>query len=324
MNTPKVSFVTVNFNSGKKACALINSIRSSAKNFEIIVVDNASSDNSRELLERVSGNDLRCIYNVENIGYGQANNIGASEAIADIIVMINPDAIFRPGFVIDEFFIVNLADFNVGLVAPQIIYPDGTPQPNFAHRYSSIQTFVPQLLSLGKIFRWLRSRGIGVWLAGILGQWLFGTAGREYLNRFEAAKSSQSCAWVSGACIGMRKDTFMRVGGFDDRFFLYSEDEDLCRRVNTIPLMIRYDPSLSIVHEVGGTHTNRNKFGYLGWGDLHRIHSGLLYLSKYRSNGWPIIKITYCAATTIRLIVGLYIFVSPMQSIRLLCRLVKV
>lgn len=320
----KISFITVNFNSGDKVCALIDSIRSNAKEYEIIVVDNASSDNSRDLFDRISGHDLRCIYNSENVGYGQANNIGVKEAVTEIIVLINPDAFFRANFSINDFFIRNLNELNVGMVAPLIIYPDGTPQPNFAHRYSSIQTFVPQLLSLGKFFRWLRSHGVGVKLAEILGQGLFGTAGSEYLNRFGAVSERQSCAWVSGACIGMRKSTFAQLGGFDDRFFLYSEDEDLCRRVKAISLIVQYDPSLSIVHEVGGTHTHRSQVGHLGWGELHRLQSGLTYLSKYRSDNWRMTKFIYVGVATIRLFFGFYFFISPLKSIRLFIRLLKI
>jgi len=324
MTLPAISFVTVNFNSGAKACALIDSIRRYAVNAEIVVVDNASSDNSRELLDSVAGPDLHCIYNDRNLGYGKANNIGVAAARAPVVVLVNPDAVFSAGIELDSYFCGQLADSTVGAVAPRILYPDGSLQPNFANRYNSIRTFIAQLFSLGKLYRLIKSRGWGAKLAEKAGTVLFGAAGREYANRFDAVSASDACAWVSGACIGMRKTTFDAVGGFDDTFFLYSEDEDLCRRIRALGLKICYAPTLTLVHEVGGTDAVKRSVGQLGWGEFHRIQSGLMYLKKYNVGNWISLKMAYTAAVLLRLIGGLYIMFSPLRSARLILSLVKI
>ncbi len=324
MTVPSISFVTVNFNSGTKTCTLIDSIRRHAVGAEIIVVDNASSDNSRALLDAVAGRDLQCVYNGQNLGYGKANNIGVAAAKASVIVLVNPDAVFSAGDELGNFFSAQLADPAVGVVAPRIVYPDGSLQPNFANRYTSIQTFIAQLFSLGKLYRFIKSRGWGAKLAEKLGAALFGAAGREYANRFDAARASDACAWVSGACIGMRKTTFDAVHGFDDAFFLYSEDEDLCRRIRGLGLTVRYAPALTVVHEVGGTDTVKRSAGQLGWGEYHKIHSGLMYLRKYNAGGWISTKLAYTTAVLLRLIGGLYVVFSPVRSARLMWLLFKV
>lgn len=323
MTIPSISFVTVNFNSGAKACALIDSIRRHAINAEIIVVDNASSDNSRTLLDAVAGNDLKCVYNARNLGYGKANNIGVAAARAPMVVLVNPDAVFSAGVELDSYFCGQLADPAVGAVAPRIVYPDGSLQPNFANRYNSIRTFIAQLFSLGKLYRFIKSRGWGAKLAEKAGTMLFGAAGREYANRFDTAGPLDTCAWVSGACIAMKKATFDAVGGFDDTFFLYSEDEDLCRRIRALGLRIRYAPTLTLVHEVGGTDATKRAVGQLGWGEFHRIHSGLMYLHKYNVGNWISLKMAYTAAVLVRLIGGLYVMFSPIRSARLMWLLVK-
>jgi GT2 family glycosyltransferase len=324
MTAPTISFVTVNFNSGAKTCALIDSIRRHAVDAEIIVVDNASSDNTRALLDAAAGADLRCIYNDKNLGYGKANNIGVSAAKAPLVVLVNPDAVFLPNAEINSYFQKKLSDLAVGALAPKIVYPDGSPQPNFANRYTSIQTFIAQLFSLGKLYRFIKSRGWGSRLAEKLGAALFGAAGREYTNRFDAVSASDACAWVSGACLGMRKSTFDAVGGFDDKFFLYSEDEDLCRRIRERGLTICYDPALTLVHEVGGTDIVKRSAGQLGWGEFHKIYSGLMYLRKYNVSSWFSIKMAYTTAVLLRLIGGLYVMFSPIRSVRLVWLLLKI
>jgi GT2 family glycosyltransferase len=325
LNEVTISFIIVNYNSGEKTCKLIESIRKSGMICQIIVVDNASVDSSRGLLNEIRGKDLHCIYNEENLGYGCANNIGVAVAVAEVIVLVNPDVVFvEPLEEIESFFVDGLNKQEIGMIAPKIIYPNGNPQPNYANQYSTLQTYIPQLFSLGKIYSYFRKNKIIYKILTVAGKILAGRAGKEYVRRLSLVNQQQSCAWVSGACIAMKKDVFKRVNGFDDAFFLYSEDEDLCRRVKKLDLLILYSPELQIVHEVGGTHSKACGVGMLDAVDTIRIESCLVYLRKYTETGWLRVKYGYIFVVAVRMVFGLYVFVSPRKSLSLLNRLLKV
>ncbi len=319
-----ITFITVNYNSTSKVLKLISSIRSHTKNAKIIVIDNASTDNARWLLNQASDLNLICVFNRTNMGFGAANNIGVKLAETPLIVMVNPDALFDQSTNICLYFKENLDKNEVGIVAPRIFYPDGMIQPNFSLRYSNIQTFIPQLLSLGAVFRFFNEWKFITGLLGYLGRFFFGSAGQEYVNRFTCADDKQSCSWVSGACFGIRKELFNQIGGFDDRFFLYSEDEDLCRRVQMYGKKIIYAPEVRVFHEVGGTHANSGSIGTLGRADAYRIESCLIYLKKYTDSGWGRVKWSYIIVALLRLVLSFSIVMSPRRSFRLLTRLVLI
>ncbi len=321
---PDLSFIIVNYNSGEKVDRLVSDILSCESNIEIVVVDNNSQDGSKDILKKLDKNRIRLICNAENIGYGAANNIGATLASSDYLVFINPDASIPMGQRLKSFFINTMKTPGIGMVAPKICYPNGLAQPNFSRRYSTISTFVAQLLSLGKIYRFFRRSQLLTWCFEKIGSIFFKSTAVEYTSRFKDADSLQDCSWVSGACFCIKKDDFFRVGGFDERFFLYSEDEDLCRRLKLDGLGILYSPDLIVLHEVGGT-SPKSQFtvGTLSVGSFHRILSGLIYILKYNNNNRLVIKFVYIFTTVVRLLFGLHFFVSPRRCLNLVLRMIQ-
>lgn len=321
---PDISFVIVNYNSGEKVDHLVSDILSCESNVEIVIVDNNSQDNSKDIFKELNKSRIRFVYNAENIGYGAANNIAAALASSEYLVFINPDASIPTGQRLNSFFINLMKTPGIGMIAPKICYPSGLPQPNFSKRYSTLSTFVAQLLSLGKIYRFFKQSQLITWCFEKIGSILFKAAAVEYTSRFKDADSLQDCSWVSGACFCVKKDDFLRIGGFDERFFLYSEDEDLCRRFKLDGLRILYSPDLIVLHEVGGTLSN-SKFtvGELGVGSFHRILSGLIYILKYNDKKHLITKFVYISVSIVRLLCGLQLFVSPRRCSNLISRMIK-
>jgi hypothetical protein len=317
---PTLSIIIVNYNSGGQVKNLINSF-GDMESSEIIIVDNASVDDSHEVLSEMDRDDISFIWNEENLGFGRANNLGVTKARGDFLMLINPDSRLLDGVDVECYIKSYLSDEEVGLVAPKIIYPNGTIQPSWAQRYSTLPTFIAQLLSLGWVFRQFRGTRFIKSVMSIFGRLLFRDAVEEYIRRFAGVSHVVSCCWVSGACFGIRKELFNKLGGFDDQFFLYSEDEDLCRRIRMHGKKILYAPEMQICHAVGGTHAKRAGLGVLGRADACRMESALIYLRKYTETGWGWVKWSFVTVATFRLVFGLFIVVSPRRSFKLLTRL---
>lgn len=321
---PKFTIIIVNYNSGDQVKDLIMSIDTNIASKQIIIIDNASIDNSRDILAKICLDEMLIVWNDENIGFGRANNIGAKIAQGEFLIFINPDSKLIEDTNMESYFLNYLSDSEVGIVAPKIIYPDGTVQPSWVQRYSTLQTFIAQLLSLGAIYRRLRSVKLLKWMMSAVGNLLFPNSADEYIHRFEEVSQAYSCCWVSGACFAIRKELFNKIGGFDDRFFLYSEDEDLCRRLKIYGKKIIYDPTIRVCHDVGGTSIRSSCIGVLGQASASKIESGLIYLRKYTEKDWEWVKWSYIIVVTLRLTLGFYVVMSPRKCFQLLTRLIQV
>jgi N-acetylglucosaminyl-diphospho-decaprenol L-rhamnosyltransferase len=207
-----------------------------------------------------------------NLGYGKAMNIGAAHAPpSEWLLLSNPDLTLRPG-AIDELVRVGRSDPRIGVVGPLIYTPSGEVYPS-ARRLPSLR------------------HGIG---HAILGQiWAGNPWTRAYLADREDPPRQREAGWLSGACMLVRRDAFDAVGGFDDKFFMYFEDVDLCARIARAGWRIVYAPTAEITH-VGGHATqaiNRK---------MIRVHheSAYKYLAA-RYRGW------YLAPVRLTLWIGL-------------------
>ena len=233
--------------------------------YEIIVVDNGSTDGSVEFIKREFP-DVILIENAENLGFAAANNLGFKRATGEHIVLLNSDA-FLIGISLTAS--VDLMDQNpqVGLAGGRLVGEDGSWQPS-ARRFPSIWN---ELLTLtGLAGRYKHSR-------------VFGRPDMTYRNQ----NLDMSCDWVPGAFTIIRRSVLEKVQGFDERFFLYYEEVDLCRRVKKEGWTIAYWPAITVIH-IGGASTKMfsrkliTKHGkQMG---LWRLQSQYLYHNKNR--GW--------------------------------------
>jgi GT2 family glycosyltransferase len=195
---------------------------------EIIVVDAASADGSAEMVEREFPG-VRLIASVENLGYSRGNNLGLAAARGRYLLVLNPDTEVAGGAL---RALVHYADAQpqVGLIGPQLLNLDGTPQ-------SSRRRF-PTLLT-----------------AFFESTWLQPYAPRRLLDRYYArdlpGDRAAEVDWVTGACLFIRRAVYEQIGGFDEGFFMYSEELDYCRRARAAGWRVVYYPLAQVVHFEG-------------------------------------------------------------------------
>jgi N-acetylglucosaminyl-diphospho-decaprenol L-rhamnosyltransferase len=198
---------------------------------ETIVVDQASRDGTAAWLA-AEHPDVRLVVLPENLGFGTGNNRGASLAAGRWLLLLNSDAFVRPG-AIDE--LVRFADAHpaAGAVGPRLLWPDGRLQRS-CRRFPTVFRLATEYLYLRKLAP--RSRALNGFYCG------------EF-----AHDAPRRVDWVTGACLLMRRELFERLGGFDEAFFLYSEEVDLLYRASRLGAETWYDPAAEVVHVWGGT-----------------------------------------------------------------------
>jgi GT2 family glycosyltransferase len=232
--TPNLSAVIVNYNAGAELVRALESIQSDSSNieWEAIVVDNASSDRSQEVAETFPCTTL--IRNARNAGFGRAVNQAVAMAKAPLLLLMNPDCRLVSGALAALRSTLE-QESSCAVAGPRILDPDGGVQGSargdpdmltgLFGRTGALQTLLPLL-----------------------------PAARRNVVVEEAVRSGASSIvvdWVSGACVLVRRDAFLAAGGFDERFFLYWEDADLCRRLRRMGYEIRYVPGATAIHRVG-------------------------------------------------------------------------
>jgi len=192
---------------------------------EIIVVDNASTDGTVEIVRQFDRVQLIC--NAQNLGFAAGVNRGVKVAQGDWLLLLNPDC------VIDENAILALAEFiqncsdEVAVVGLQLLNADGTLQPSGRH-FPKVWEFLLALLGFS---RWMETR----WFKG-----------RDFTKVQEVDE-------VSGAALAISRKAFEQVGGMDEGFFLFFEELDLCRRVKAKGLKVVYLPNAKVKHLWGAS-----------------------------------------------------------------------
>jgi len=195
---------------------------------EIIVVDNASGDESVELLNRAAST-VELMVNTENVGFGAACNQGLARAKAERVLFLNPDAELGAGAL--AAMVTRLeSQPAIGLVGPRVRYPDGRPQPT-RRRFPTPAALFLEATPL----EWRGPR----WAA----------LARFY--RDDAPEISSPEDWLSGACLLGRVAALRGVGGFDSDFFMYFEEVDLARRLAAHGWETWYEPAAQLTHGHG-------------------------------------------------------------------------
>lgn len=226
----KLSIIIVSYNSQDFIERCINSLlKNIAKDTEVIIVDNASTDNTLHLLEK-STDSIKLIKSEKNLGFAKACNLGANNSSGKYLFFLNPDTeVQSPIF--DELINFYESQENIGIVAPKLIMPDGIIQPS--------------VMNLPTV--------IGAFRELILGQ------KNEYLPYSPGGDQPVRVQCVFAAAILIEKSLFEKIGGFSEEYFLYYEDIDLCRKLAHSKKSIYYYPRVSIKHIVGGVKSE-NKY----------------------------------------------------------------
>jgi N-acetylglucosaminyl-diphospho-decaprenol L-rhamnosyltransferase len=190
------SVVTVTYNSAE---TLRQCWSGPDKPFEWIVVDNNSTDSSAAVAAELGAHTVSL---PRNVGFARANNLGVEQATRPYLLFGNPDLVLS----LDGLAALRAhLDRHGGFVAPQLLYTNGRPQPN------------------GRGFPYLSAR------LGNRNVWPFSRMHPEY-KMYVAPGSARWVPWATGAALAVRRTDFLRVGRWDERFFLFYEDIDLCLR----------------------------------------------------------------------------------------------
>ena len=222
----ELSLIFVNFRSVKLLSEALRSVSSHVLSgrVEVIVVNNdvTEADAIRDLSRTFP---LRLMMLSENNGFGQASNEGAAVAVSDILGFLNPDTVLIDGSLekINQYFKTHP---DVGVIGASLVTDDGRPEP---------------------------------WSFGMT-QTLFGLF-RNKLCRFPRHVAGLGegfrVEWVSGAAMFVRTDLFRRLHGFDEEFFLYFEDMDLCERARQAGASVTYVQDIVFRHHGGATQSSR-------------------------------------------------------------------
>jgi len=227
-----LSIIIVNYNVKEFLKNLLHSIKKASQNFstEIIVVDNASDDGSVEML-REKFPEVKLIVNEKNLGFGKANNLGLKEAKGKYILLINPDTLVAEDTFskLIEFF---ESHSEAGMVGCKILNPDGTLQLACRRSFPGPWTSFTKVTGLSTLFP--KSK-------------LFARYNLTYLDENQTYEVDA----ISGSFMMMKKEVYDKVGGFDEQFFMYGEDLDLCYRIQKAGYKIYYVHTTQIIHYKG-------------------------------------------------------------------------
>lgn len=243
-NNIKISVIVVIYKGQLYLKSCLKSIFDNTRevNLEIIIVNN--NPQKLDLLD----NDprIKIINAGQNLGFGRGHNLGALQAQGEILWLLNTDTSVvsdNISEVLDEF--KNYP--KIGIIGPKLITEMGETQPWIAG-------FEPNLWDLIK-------NNLGI----------------KSSRKIWESKEKKEADWVSGTSLFIRKDVFLKLGGFDERFFMYFEDIDLCKRIREAGYKVIYFPEFSVRHFGGKSFENsglQKKYYYQSQDYYFKKHFG--------------------------------------------------
>ena len=241
-----IAVVIVNYNTLQHLRACLATVQSERAS-EVIVVDNASSDGSVEMV-RSEYPSVTLHANRKNLGYGAAANQAIARCTAPYVLLLNADTLVESGGLrkLSAYLDQHL---RAAIVGPRLVNSHGAQQRSwfpFPSRYvCHTWTTLPQLDAFcGRSTR------------GRLIHYLFGF--REQELGTGPDMRNRVVPWVLGAAVAVRRAAFKAVGGFDESFFMYFEEVDLCYRLACAGWQVHFTPTTTIVH-VGGVSTTQQR-----------------------------------------------------------------
>lgn len=268
-NPLDLSIVIVSYNVSTLLEACLGSLytQPASIRFEVIVVENASSDDSREMVTQRFP-QVRLMISSKNLGFAGANNLAIPRARARYILLLNPDTVVLPD-ALDE--LVRFLDRNpqAGAAGSRLLNPDNSLQDS-CYRFPTLARETWRLLHLDALFPF----------------------GKYTLQKWSASQPHQTDV-IQGTSLALRKTALDRIGILDESFFMYSEEVDLCFRLHRAGWKLFYVPASRIIHYGGQStrQTAEKMFLQLYQSKIHYfrkhrgklaalIYKGILYLAS--------------------------------------------
>lgn len=245
-----ISIIIINYKQKEFVEQCIASIYKHFKShpFEVIVINNSPEENLNHLKETYP--DTTVIENV-NKGFSQANNLGAKHSKGEYLFFLNADTIIENDFL--KKFIDEFSGKEFGAAGLKLLNEDNSLQLSFWNE----NTFLNEIQNK-KAEEKFKERD------------------NAFIKQYEVDEIKQT-DWVTGAAMIVRKDVFTKIAGFDEKFFLYYEDADLCKRLNNAGYNIYYFPFSRIIH-LKGENVNKDFSGNTYY---FSKQSELLYYKKH-------------------------------------------
>jgi N-acetylglucosaminyl-diphospho-decaprenol L-rhamnosyltransferase len=226
--------VVVNYNAGAALVACIASVLAQEPAPELVVVDNASTDGSLGAL-RQAHPGVRIVQSGGNLGYARAANLGIAATDAPVVAVLNPDTVLEPGA--GRALTARFAlEADLGAAGPRLHNPDGSVYPSARQIPSLVDAAGHGLL----FFFWPDNPFTG-----------------RYRETGADPARPRDVDWVSGAAIWLRRAALDDVGGWDERYFMYVEDVDLCWRLRRAGWRVAYEPAGTVEHLLGISTASR-------------------------------------------------------------------
>ena len=256
--TLDVSIIIVSWNTKELLIDCLSSIEGNVTgvNYEVIVVDNASTDGSQEAVEEKFPN-VKLIKSEKNNGFSVGNNIGLSQSNGRYLYLVNSDVIIK------KECVKNLFDFmeqnrQVGMAGPKVYRYNGNLQPT-CKRLPTLGRFLFQALRLNDLFPKV------------------GAFSEIHLNYAESDEVKTDVEILNGTFWVVKREAFDQVGGLDDRFFMYGEDIDWSKRFIDMGWQLAFVPNAEAIH-VGRASSSNDPVRFL----VEREKSQVLYWKKYK------------------------------------------
>lgn len=255
----KLSIIIITYNSEKLIGPCLDSIYKTTKdlNYEVIIIDNASQDNTVSFLQK-NYPKINLTLNRQNVGFARAVNQGIKKAGGEFILLLNPDM-----RVLDKTINKSLAylekNSDVGILGCQFLYPNMKIQASFGN-FPSLFTEFLQATYLYKFLPW--------------GRFI-----PESVLSKKRFKKIQEVDWLSGSYMLMRQKVFEKIGLFDENFFMYLEDVDFCFRAKEAGFKVVYFPKVQVIHyHMASTKKDPSK------AIINELKGLIYYFQKYKKN----------------------------------------
>jgi len=253
LNGPELTVSIISYNTRSLLRACLSSVYEKAKGvgFEVIVVDNNSTDDTPEMLRR-DFPQVQLIENRENLGFAGANNQAIRKGKGKYVLFLNPDSIFSSGSLSQMIRFMD-GHPEVGALGCKILNADRTIQTSNAH-FPNLFTEFLRAFQLKKILPSARIRSkIGERYSHLLGSTL-----GEYLRVYWDSGRVRPVSWATGACLLVKRKAVEEIGLMDEGFFMYYEDTDLCYRMHQKGWKVCYFPFFEVIHYVGESNGKFN------------------------------------------------------------------
>ena len=273
----QLSIIVVSYNTADLTVACLDSVSQLLKKHpvqaEVIVVDNHSTDNSVEQIKNLElkTKNVRLIENKSNLGFGKANNIGLKKAEGKYVLFLNSDTLIED-LNFQELISVMDKDEKVGVLTVRVNLENGSLDPASHRGFPTIWRSFTYFSKLEHITKY----------APLLNR-MFGGYHLTHLS----PNTAHEIESPSGAFFLTRKSLLDRVGGFDEKFFMYGEDLDLSMRIKNLGYKIFFYPNQSIVH-LKGKSGMKNEDGVVkGQTNQYFYDAMKIFYDKHYANKYP-------------------------------------